>query len=78
MRSHHARRRPPARAAVAGPSPALQRAIELHQQGKLGEAEYIYRAITPSQSGHSDALHLLGLLKHQQGQNAEALDCIAS
>jgi tetratricopeptide (TPR) repeat protein len=69
---------PPTRKSPAASSQALQRAIQLHQQGKLDQAEYIYRAIPPSQSGHSDALHLLGILKYQQGQNAEALDCIVS
>ena len=72
------KQRPAKRKAEAGLPQPLQRAVELHQQGKLDQAEYIYRAIAPSQTGHADALHLLGLLKHQQGRNAEALDCITS
>jgi tetratricopeptide (TPR) repeat protein len=78
MSSIARKQQPPMRKAQAGSSQALQRAVQLHQQGKLDQAEYIYRAISPSQTGHSDALHLLGVLKYQQGQNAEALDCIVS
>jgi protein O-GlcNAc transferase len=51
----------------------LQRAVVLQRDGRLGEAERVYRAILKAAPDHFDALHLLGVLKHQQGCNAEAL-----
>jgi tetratricopeptide (TPR) repeat protein len=78
MASTAPKQHPPAHKRAADSSQALQRALQLHQQGKLDQAEYMYRAIPPTQPGHPDALHLLGILKYQQGQNVEALRCIGS
>jgi Tfp pilus assembly protein PilF len=50
----------------------LQTAVAFHQRGKLTEAERLYRDILKVAPGHFDALHLLGILKHQQNQNSEA------
>ncbi len=55
-------------------SQAFQRAVQLHQQGKLDEAEKVYRTILAKQPKHFDALHCLGALRYQQGRNSEALD----
>ena len=41
---------------------ALQRGIAAHKEGKLEEAERLYRAILQSQPAHSDANHNLGVL----------------
>ena len=41
---------------------ALQRAVAAHKEGKLQEAERLYRAILQSQPSHPDANHNLGLL----------------
>lgn len=49
----------------------LQRAIKLHKQGKLDEAEALYRGILKRKSKHFDAQHLLGLVLLQAG-NAES------
>jgi tetratricopeptide (TPR) repeat protein len=54
----------------------LQNAIDLHQRGRLVEAERIYRNILKASRNHFDAQHLLGILKHEQGRNAEALGLI--
>ena len=58
-------------------SPALaaksQRAIELHQQGQLAEAERLYRQILAAMPPHFDALHLLGVIKGQQNEFAAAV-----
>lgn len=48
----------------------LQRALKLHKQGNLAEAEALYRGILKRKSKHFDAQHLLGLLLLQAG-NAE-------
>ena len=44
----------------------------LHQQGRLEEAEGIYRTALESSPDHVDALHFLGVLLHQRGQSEEA------
>ncbi len=54
----------------------LQQAIQLHQSGRLAEAERLYRAALRAKPREFDALHLLGLLRHQQGQLDEALRLI--
>ena len=41
---------------------ALQRGVTAHKEGKLQEAEKLYRAILQSQPQHPDANHNLGLL----------------
>jgi Flp pilus assembly protein TadD len=42
---------------------ALQRAINAHREGKLQDAEALYRAILQSQPMHPDANHNLGVLE---------------
>ncbi len=54
----------------------LTQAVQLHQSGRLADAEALYRRILQQEPGHADALHLLGLLAHQAGQHAEAYDLI--
>ena len=51
----------------------LARAVPLHQTGRLAEAEPLYRDILKLAPGAYPALHLLGLLKLQQGLVPEAL-----
>jgi protein O-GlcNAc transferase len=51
-------------------------ALALHQQGKLAEAERLYREILREQPGHADALHLLGVVALQAGQPQTAVDLI--
>jgi tetratricopeptide (TPR) repeat protein len=55
-------------------SQAFQRAVQLHQQGELDQAEKVCKAILAEQPKHFDALHCLGTLRYQQGRNSEALD----
>ena len=59
-------------------SQAFERAVQLHQQGKLDQVEKSYRAILATQPKHFDALHRLGILRYQQGRNSEALDYISA
>jgi tetratricopeptide (TPR) repeat protein len=50
----------------------LQFALQHHQHGRLHEAARLYQAILAVQPGHLEALHLLGVVAHQQGDHARA------
>lgn len=50
----------------------LEQATELHQAGKLPEAEYAYREILQVQPKNGDALHRLGQLFTTKGDHAAA------
>jgi predicted O-linked N-acetylglucosamine transferase (SPINDLY family) len=52
----------------------LQRGLSLHQQGRLAEAEAIYREILHSQPDHFDALQLLATIAGQQNKLTEAVE----
>ncbi len=52
----------------------LEQAAKFHQQGQLKEAERLYREALRARPSDFDALHLLGVLKLQQGQPEEALN----
>jgi tetratricopeptide (TPR) repeat protein len=54
----------------------LQRALALHQRGHLAQAEPLYRSILGEAPNHFDALHLLGVLEHQRGDDTAALQLI--
>ncbi len=59
------------------PVPAtLQRAITLHTQGKLGEAQQLYHQVLRSAPGDFDALHMLGVIALQTGQPEQAVKLI--
>jgi tetratricopeptide (TPR) repeat protein len=51
---------------------AFRTAAALHRQGRLDEAERVYRAILHIDADHVDALHYLGVACHQRGRAAEA------
>jgi predicted O-linked N-acetylglucosamine transferase (SPINDLY family) len=51
-------------------------ALRNHQAGRLNEAEQLYRQILQAHPDNADALHLLGVLAHQRGQNEAAVDLI--
>jgi predicted O-linked N-acetylglucosamine transferase (SPINDLY family) len=57
-------------------SELFRAAVELHQAGRVGEAEPIYRQVLASEPEHADALHLLGLISQQTGRAAEAAQLI--
>ena len=56
---------------------ALERALRLHESGRLAEAETIYRQILRAAPDHAETLHLLGALAHQRGRDAEAAELVA-
>lgn len=55
---------------------ALITAVQLHQAGRLTDAQQLYEQILTAEPHHADALHLLGLLAHQRGENEAAVALI--
>jgi len=55
---------------------AFTKAVALHQQGDLAQAESLYRQILQSVPHHLDALNLLGLVAMQTGRNLLAVELI--
>ena len=54
----------------------IEQAVELHQSGQLGQAQQIYQKILAKDQENASALHLLGVLHHQQGDHAKAVELI--
>lgn len=50
----------------------LQQGVSLHNVGRFGDAEPLYRAALQVDPRHPDALHLLGLCRLQLGDDVEA------
>lgn len=55
----------------------FQAAMEHHQAGRLPEAEAIYRQVLQVAPDQPDALHLLGVIAHQEGKHEVAVELIA-
>ena len=51
----------------------LAEAFALQQAGRLAEAEKAYNQILAAQPDHFDSLHLLGIVYHRRGDDAQAL-----
>lgn len=51
----------------------LAQAINAHGKGKIAVAERLYLGILQRSPGHVDALHLMGVIRNQQGRPEEAL-----
>ena len=62
---------------MESPADSLAAAIRLHQLGQLAEAEALYRHVLEQDPKHPGALHLLGVLAHQQGHDDRAAELIA-
>jgi tetratricopeptide (TPR) repeat protein len=56
--------------------PVFESAYAAHRDGRLDDAERGYRATLDIDPAHVDALHLLGVLRHQLGAHAEAADLV--
>ncbi len=52
----------------------LSTAVALHQAGRLGSAAPLYRKVLAGEPENADALHLLGVLYHQQGDHDRAVE----
>lgn len=55
------------------PEQALQLAVELHQKGGIEQAEYIYTRLIEHDPQNASAKQFLGLVRHSQGREAEAI-----
>ncbi|MFD1627493.1 FkbM family methyltransferase [Azospirillum griseum] len=55
---------------------ALSIALDLHQAGRLDEAETLYRRILTAAPGQPDALHLSGVLAGQRGRTDQGIALI--
>jgi len=54
----------------------LTAAIEMHRSGQLGPASQLYQKVLAREHENAEALHLLGVLHHQQGHHARAIELI--
>jgi tetratricopeptide (TPR) repeat protein len=54
----------------------LTAAIEMHRSGQLGPASQLYQKVLAREQGNAEALHLLGVLYHQQGHHDRAIEMI--
>jgi predicted O-linked N-acetylglucosamine transferase (SPINDLY family) len=54
----------------------LREALEAQTAGRLEVAEALYREALARSPRHFDALHMLGLVRHQRGDSAEAADLV--
>lgn len=50
------------------------RAVQLHQEGRLSDAEGLYRQALAAEPDFAEALQMLGVLLHQAGRNDEAVE----
>jgi len=55
---------------------SFNNAFRLHQEGRLVEAETLYRAVLDVAPEHAGSHHLLGLVEHQLGRHEAALASI--
>jgi tetratricopeptide (TPR) repeat protein len=51
-------------------------ALDLHQQGRLAEAQALYREVLRHAPGHFDALHMLGVATLQAGETRQGIALI--
>src|SRR5262249_23282001 len=51
----------------------LRQAMAFHRAGMLAEAAPFYNQVLDREPDHGDALHFLGVLSHQQGNNEAAV-----
>jgi protein O-GlcNAc transferase len=66
-------RKPPSPQPSPPAAQVVQQALALHRQGRLTEAEGLYRSVVARRPEQFEASYLLGMLKMQQGQPAQAL-----
>src|SRR5262245_43128165 len=57
-------------------SKLLRSAIALHRSGQLEQAAEVYRRILASDRENAEALHWFGVLHHQVGNHAGAVELI--
>jgi len=57
--------------------PTIDQAKALHRIGRIAEAEAVYRSVLVHDPRQFDALHLLGLIRYQQGRAGEAHELLS-
>ncbi|MBI5783962.1 MAG: tetratricopeptide repeat protein [Rhodocyclales bacterium] len=62
-------------AAAEGPADVMA-GLRLHQAGRIGEAEVIYRQVLGRDPENPDALHMLGLIEYQAGKIDQSTELI--
>jgi tetratricopeptide (TPR) repeat protein len=80
------KRRKPKQQGRSAVSPAIRgeieqtfaTAIELHKAGNLQQAETLYKAVLSLDPQHADSLHMLGVMAHQVGEYAAAVDILGA
>jgi MoaA/NifB/PqqE/SkfB family radical SAM enzyme len=55
---------------------AMQLAVQHHQAERYEEAESVYNRVLQAQPDNMDALHLLGMINYQRGENDTAISLI--
>ncbi|HEY0342488.1 MAG TPA: tetratricopeptide repeat protein, partial [Steroidobacteraceae bacterium] len=55
----------------------IREAVSLHTQGKLAEAETLYRKVLRKDPDNFDATHLLGVVEMQRGRYAPAIELLS-
>ena len=63
---------------IENPSLLFRQAADLHRKGDLAAAERLYSLILKVRPAQLDTLHMLGILRHQQGRHTEALSSIGA
>ena len=58
------------------PAQLLDRATQLHQSGRLAEAEPLYRQLLALEPTRADVLQRLGILLHQAGRGQESVELL--
>ena len=56
----------------------VQQALDLHRNGRLEDAGQLYHRALIGDPANFDALHLMGVLRHQQGCSTDALRFVAA
>jgi radical SAM superfamily enzyme YgiQ (UPF0313 family)/Flp pilus assembly protein TadD len=56
----------------------VKNGLHAHQDGKLGEAEAVYRKVLGIDPDHADANHFLGVIAHQVGNHTAAVELIGT
>jgi predicted O-linked N-acetylglucosamine transferase (SPINDLY family) len=59
---------------MTAPPTLIDRALEHHRAGRLAAAAALYEELLAAEPHHANALHLLGLIRQQEGNHARATE----
>jgi tetratricopeptide (TPR) repeat protein len=68
----------PGRIVITTTRDEFARAVRFHQAGDLAAAARLFELVLDGDRSHADALHLLGVVRHQQGQSRLAAELIGA